>query len=887
MRTVIKIKDAPMYFGADKQYPTFRSKNLFRKKIRRLISAGQIHGDLNKKEVFVESLDAYLRFESNILQNYMSISEFQEMFNIPSQDKSEYTKRYLMKLETESSFRFEYIILNYSINHQTFYISKSSVEQFLNEYTLVNELFKRKEISEQRWLARMRENNIVAIFLARDIRFITKTEFEFLTKEFDDYYSSEYYSYEEFYEILGRPVNSVRYLIEDEYDIHPLMIKSKLYYKKEVVDALKILQDNLRGKAMSLREAREIAKSEGLNFDGRCIETKPMENLLRPFLKKSKIYYLREHFYKWLNEKKQEVERAVILETRFETFKYRLLVNEVDINELGPFTSTTWLDYIHIKLNSSKANSQTINGLISKYVCVSEKLIDLVSNTNKQEIYSVTSNDINILFNEVAKTHAQEIYQYLGSVYQKLQELNINSFDYNRLNNPFKFEKEEKDKSIYEYEIFKKLFNYAKDISIHKERTIKDTLNIIAGKKPRELKHYASSWLYVLLHLNNAWRHSDVIKFPQVNLSGTKIVDLNWMLENNLSDEDADYIIRQVYRAEFIISKTQVKNYFFCSEELKKPYATAIAICQLRTDAIYPLQDSIIDFHNMKNSFNDNRRRHFFDMFDDEEFHFSSRKMNRSLMSYIYVILSKMQKGKAGLKTIQNMRGHLDQETTNFYVDIPESELNFLTRQLFARSSFGFIYDTFLDILQGVEIDREKRTTEIQYLDKYFGDVNKVEEIASFLNVIQKDRKAILDRILSMGFDEALEFVSKIETGQLPSKQDNFQCMFAETGCVKEGQGVKCLDCAFSIPNYYALSALGASLEERFESYLVSTELDSEKPYYEQRKRARLFYIQLELWAQAIGRFGFDVYNFIIFDRDEFKENIKKITSLKEQYQLN
>lgn len=388
------------------------------------------------------------------------------------------------------------------------------------------------------------------------------------------------------------------------------------------------------------------------------------------------------------------------------------------------------------------------------------------------------------------------------------------------------------------------------------------------------------------MHLNNAWRHSDVITFPQVNLSGTEITDLNWMLKNELSDEDTDFIIKQVYRVEIIISKTQVKNYFFCSEELKKALATAIAICQLRINALSPLRESIIDFGNKKQNFSDTRRNHFFKLYDDKDFHFTSRKMNRTLLSYIYVLLSKMQKGTAGLKTIQKMRGHLEKETTNIYVDIPEEELNFLTKQLFARGSFGFIYDTFLDVLQGVEIDRGKRTTEVQYLEKYFGSIHKIEEISGFLNVIQSDRIAILERILSMGLDEALEFVNKIETNQLPSKQDNVQCMLAETGCVKIGQGISCFDCAYSIPNYYALSALGASLQDRVRSYLDYQKSDSEMPYYEQRKRARLFYIQLDLFAQAIQRFGFDVYEFITDSRNEFKTNLAEIGSLAEQYQL-
>lgn len=885
MTNMIKIIDAPNYFDSEQKYPTNQSKRLFVYRIKRLIKAELVIGDLSNNKVDFESLNDYLTMELSILENYMSILEFQKLFGIPSQDKSCYTKKYLINLEIESSFRFEYVILNYPINFQTFYILKSSVEQFLSDYISMNELFKREELSYQMWMGRLKRYGIKPVFIGRDTRYISKDDFVLVTKDVDYSNSSKYYSYEEFYEILGKPINTIRYAIEKEYDILPEKVKNKLYYKKEIVDKLKLLQEDLKSRAMSLKEAEEVAQSEGLNFNAN-IKAKPMENIIRPFFKFSKIYYLREDFNNWMFETKQKVEKSVFLETDFETFKYRLILKEVDINELGQFTSKAWLEYIYIKLNGSKANLESIDSYINIYVNATKKLVHLVSDTKKREIYSVTSNDINTLFNEIPKGQALEIYQFLGRVYQKLQEQRIYAFDFNKINDPKKFEIKMKDKSIYEYEVFKKVFNYVKDIPLHKERAIKDTLNIIAGKKYRELYHHASSWLYCLLHMNNAWRHSDVIRFPYVDLSGTEIVDLKWFLENDLSDEDTDYIIKQVYRADFIISKTQVKNYFFCSEELKKPFATSIAICQLRTNIMNPIHDSIVSFSNKRNIFSDRIQRHFFDLLDEEEFHFSSRKMNRSLMSYVYVILSKMQKGKSGLKTIQNMRGHLEKETTNFYVDIPENEINCLTRQLFARGSFGFIYDSFLDILQGLEINREKRTTKIQELEKYFGDIYKVEEIAGFLNVIQNDRKTILDRILSMGLDEALDFVNKIETGQLPSKQDDVQCMFAETGCVKVGQGVNCFDCAFSIPNYYALSALGASIEDRLENYLESIYPKTEKPYYEQRKRARLFYIQLELWAQAIGRFGFDVYNFMEFDRDTFIENTKKIKSLREQYKL-
>lgn len=876
-------------------------------KIIRLISLGLVNGD--SSEVDIESLKKYLEYESDINKSYMSLKEFVEVVKIRSTNDMVYgLKRRLKELGSESPF--ECINLSYPINLQTLFLSRLSVKRFLKDYRPFEELKRKNDYSSGSWTRILKKFGIRPLILTSENQFITKLEF----KTLEIYFASKLTINKEELTSLPEEINLVNYLTDDYYSLEetkrilslkvikhfPLILEEykpsfkvakdgRKYFKKDDIDRLKTIQIGLREKYISAEEAKERAASEGFHFQEDYIQGEPIDSLLRPlFFKHKKSMYPKDAFNKWLEERRTKSEFfSISMESDFNTFKYRLRIKDVDINNFGPFTSETWLHFISSKLKQSKAKPQTVDRNIISYVYCTERLINLVSSTKSHEIYSITSNDINTLFNEIPKRDSLVIYLYLKQVYNQLKIKKMKAFDIKKVYDPNKFKKESQEKSIYEYEVYKQVYNYAKDISLHINKAINEVLKEISSKGGKgNAKYYASSWLYVLLHLNNAWRHTDVISFPQVNLAGTKIRDLHWMLENKLDPEDIDYIINQVYRTEFIISKTHVKNYFFCSKELKEAFATAIAICQLRTTALYPLNISIIDFGNKKKTFSDSLRKDFFESFVNKEFYFSSRKMNRSLMTFIYVLLSKMQKGTEGLETIQKMRGHLWMETTNIYVEIPEEELNFLTHQLFARGSFGFIYDTFLDVLQGREIDREKRTTEIQYLGKYFGGLYKIEEISSFLNVIQSDRKAILERILSMGLDEAISFVNKIHTNELPSKQDNIQCLVGESGCVKKGKDVNCFDCAYSIPNYYALSSLGASIQDRLNSYLDSRQKGSGILYYEQRKRARLFYIQLEIFAQAIQRFGWDVYDFINDSREEFIEKQSKISSLMEQFEL-
>ncbi|MFJ6267666.1 hypothetical protein ACIQGW_22165 [Lysinibacillus xylanilyticus] len=898
MISVIRIGEAYKYLGGKEKYPTRESRKPLNDRIRRLITNGVIDGDRNEKVVDLISLTEQFEFEKKLIENYMDYICLLRKLGITNKPICATFKRTLEKLGDDSPF--EYIDVSYRINNNTLFFSRLSVEKFLKDYISLNDAIKQVSKLENsnhlRWLCNKLQ---IEPFRIGVTTFYKRSDFEKIKNykttrkpsEYSDIAPKGYYYTKQFGEILSIDPKSTKIFkaIERDYDLNPVKLKGyRKCYEKEIVDNLKLRQDELREKYISYDEVKEIVNSEGFIFNTKYIETLPIDSLLRPFNRLKKSCYLRETFNSWLEERrKRDAFFSVAMESDFETFKFRLKIKEIDCDSMGTFTSETWFQFISRRLGNSRASRESIEASITRYIYCTEHLINLVSLTNKREIYSVTSNDINILFNEIQIKDARILYQYVKQIYNKLFTNEMTAFDFNRVNNPMNFYSDTEEKSVYEYEVYKKLYNYAKDIILHKERAINDIFEEIAtGGEKRKIKYLSSCWLYVLLHLNNAWRNSDIIKFPRVNLKHTQIIDLNWMLENDLSDEDVNHIIGQVYRTEFIISKTQVKNYFFCSNELKKSFATAIAICELRTEVRNPLSKSIIDFGSKKNDFGNSRKRHFFELFEDKKFKFASRKMNRSLLSYIYVILSKTQKGTVALKTVQKMRGHLEKESTNFYIDIPEEELNFLTSQLFARGSFGFVYDTFLDVLQGVQIDREKRTKEIQLLENYFGDIYKIEEVSGFLNIIQSDRKTILDRIVSLGLDEALEFVNKIETEQLPSKKENVQCMVSESNCVKNGQGVDCLDCAYSIPNYYALSALGASLQKRMNSYLELQKTESEKSYYEQRKRARLFYIQLEMFAQAIKRFGFDVYEFLTDTREEFIEKQSYISSLNEQYQL-
>ena len=74
----------------------------------------------------------------------------------------------------------------------------------------------------------------------------------------------------------------------------------------------------------------------------------------------------------------------------------------------------------------------------------------------------------------------------------------------------------------------------------------------------------------------------------------------------------------------------------------------------------------------------------FFENFEIKDFQFQSRKMNRTILVLIYMVLVK-RKGSAALKIAQRLRAHENFETTNIYLVIPQHELDELSESLFDR----------------------------------------------------------------------------------------------------------------------------------------------------------------------------------------------------------
>ncbi|PEY54494.1 hypothetical protein CN356_30925, partial [Bacillus cereus] len=102
-----------------------------------------------------------------------------------------------------------------------------------------------------------------------------------------------------------------------------------------------------------------------------------------------------------------------------------------------------------------------------------------------------------------------------------------------------------KDKTIYSIEEFTSLLDYCKEIEQHKTKAILEAKRQINNSSA--MKNYANMWLLVIIHLNNAWRIEDALDFPDLPDTMFQHIDLNWLQENKLTDNEAT-LIADYYR---------------------------------------------------------------------------------------------------------------------------------------------------------------------------------------------------------------------------------------------------------------------------------------------------------------------------------------------------
>ncbi|MFC3749286.1 hypothetical protein [Paenibacillus sp. GCM10012306] len=593
--------------------------------------------------------------------------------------------------------------------------------------------------------------------------------------------------------------------------------------------------------------------------------------------------YLSWHFRnsgKWLYKKEDvhnfymesQIRKSLIFESTIThapyEFNRQLQVLQIDIDHIPPITKKLWSEFISDKLQRPGNQSYTITSYIRTLVKTTEVLVNFI----KKEIYECSSNDINlILTNSQIHRHIREkLYDFIQFVFKVIEmKSNIKPSNIARLINPRKLErKSSHDKKCLTFDEYSDLFKHSINIELHKHSAINSAIRLTKHNCTSD--NYDSAWLYVLLHLNNAWRHSDCLDLPIISLEGTDILDLQWLQNNDISDSDIKKIIFRIKASPMIVSKTGAERLFFCAPQLERAFVTSYLICTLKTKAIDNTADKVIfnicDISGRK--LLSKPFKLFFRFYSRSDFLFKNRLMNRTVISLVQFIQTKYGNEK-DTEYLRILRSHANFETTDIYIDIPQQRLDEISLQLFDRDIFGHIPDAFAEILFGEATSEHHRTKQIKTIIEDLGDIYKIEETAGFINVVlqvkthassaffneNEEYKDIVRGIIKeMSPTEIKDIYGRLITGQLPSKQKNYQCLISEYECKFPGRD--CGQCPLSIPHFYALSSVVERIFRKIE--IIQNTLLEEQPNAEKTRMANWLAIDLQLLKYAQDKYGKD-----------------------------
>lgn len=888
---------------------------------KRLIDAGKLilikeGGKGHPTYVSRESANCFLKEQENFLENHIYAKQVLDELQIMNRNQ---IPKYLVEYDKlNKDFKLEPNFLRlvklpenyYGIANQIYFFKKQDVIKLQKDYVNLVEARKIVGINDgssfTKWLKIRPNIQIFSFGLLRHQRFIRKDQLQ-NTITYNEQKKIEkqneannrknkYVNNSEAMNLLSlsktyfdKVVNSGLLSPSSKPEDNTIL----LYEKSEVLALVELQKEKyaeLSELYYSKTDIEEIYPDLSIDSINKAERIKkiPLPPYLTPFFRKGiekwdftgKWLYLKTDVDKYHSDtqKRNAIFNEANYSIPFDEYKRRLSILRISFPVETKTTEKLWLEYVEEILRNSDGNqTYTTSNYVTILIRAAEGIVDNI----EKEIFKYTSNQLNIklLNNEnIPRSSREYIFSYLVFVDKVISlkqqtkssgRTKQKAFNIDRLINPRKLPRSSLETKKYSEDEYQLLFNYTIDIKLHKQKAIKDALDFIQGKKSTSsYKKYDSVWLYVLVHLNNAWRHSDCLQIPRISLVGTKVKNLEWLLQNDLSKDDVKKIIFRIKAADMSVSKTGEARNFFCSTKVEEAMATAIAICELRTRAINDLSDTIIYKINNKGTLAQGPKKAFFKglIKENKNFDFQNRAMNRTLLSLIAYIQSVSGNGEDS-EYLRILRSHVDFESTNTYITISQERLDQIALQLFDRDMFGHIPDVLAELLFGKQNEEQKQTENIKLVKQEFGDIYKIEETAYFLNEIQgikeqasqafltnhQEYKDIIESIIrDMSSEEAKSLFKRIITGQLPSKQKHYQCIVSETNCKFPGRN--CDECPLSIPHFYALSSLVERIFKK--ATIIYKELEEELPEAELTRLANWIALDLDLLKDAQRKYG-------------------------------
>lgn len=813
------------------------------------------------KLLYVEyhSLSSFYRKHLNLSKNYYTFTEVRKLFGMAKTSitilKSTFIPNLFIMCER---LGIKYFKTDQQLLAENIYFKKEHINEFLTNYISNNEVVNQCNITYRQLNFLVNYHNIEQIDLHTRLKLYDRKEIvEMFNKDDTWLYLGEkekFYSLKQTLQLL-KISNSELTTIRKEaklsfYNFH----NTTYYYKEEINNLLKIKQDITEKYVPSSLVSETLGEHSFRYFKYR---KKPTGIERYAFNKNSPTFLLfpKSEYENLLQQKEhQELLDSISYSDPLSAFYELLKINRIKFHENSPITQQYWFNYCTDSILYNNKAKETVPYFVNTLVKCTNLLSDFILDS---ELHLKSSNEINLglLNSNIPISHRNILIPFINKLYYGLIQDNIkSSFRIQKIRKALTSNgSADQDMDIYDYSTFKEVYSYVNNLS-HREPAIDDGLLRISLATSKFSNEYAYSWLYILLHLSNAWRHRDICNLRMIDISFLNIKSLEEFRNRNLANDEVDKIVNLLLTKEYTVSKTNAINNFFISDNIKVAVANAYVICHLINQHCYPTLDNIINFNNKKNNFLDTQNNNFFKGFP-KEFKFKNRKMNRTLLTIMYTLLKKEKHGGAALKIAQRLRSHKSEESTNMYIKIPDEDINELSINLFNRGIFGYIPKILSEIVYGSTGDLTKETNNIIKLKSVFKDIYNIEATAGFLNSVTKQKESIIELFISKGSVKAFETLNKLQKNFLPGKDEGFQCIVSENGCLNTG--LDCKNCVYAVPNFYATVNIVSSVTNtlgQFNNNFNNTNFEVEKI-----KQVNLLFMELDILNDAVDKFGEDV----------------------------
>src|SRR5699024_309186 len=417
-------------------------------------------------------------------------------------------------------------------------------------------------------------------------------------------------------------------------------------------------------------------------------------------------------------------------------------------------TYELYSNYAKSKLSNSNARAETLKKKVAYYIKTMEIILQMLD----KNIYNLTDEEIeDILKNP-------EIVGYVKQYFIGFTRFCLECVKGCNFKNEYKTVNRENltETKVYSVKTFKEYYVHVKYVDLHLGHAIKR-------------KTYAQTWLYVIMHLMNAWRSGDIVYgTPKIDLDGLNINDFTYFRDHRLTREQAQLIVNQVHQkvGKIKFSKTGALGQFLCIDSLAIPFATVILIVELhrRKRNGKLMLDSIRSNGVNKKFFENNESLADFD----------SLKMNRTLITYFFHYTSKSG-GDAHLsyEASQILRSHVNEDTTMVYIKFSNAEgsLDEISFNICERGHFGWVFNCMINLFLDQKCQTiQERTKMIQDFQRSY-TVPEIETYASFLLTERNQKESIALRLAKMPKHELKDVIIKIFRGEMPAKTEMGQCL--------------------------------------------------------------------------------------------------------------